>query len=41
LFFTEAGADIVLLHGFIKKSSGTPKNYLELAQTRLVEVKNE
>jgi len=41
LFFTVAGADIVLLHGFIKKSSGTPKNDLELARTRLAEVKNE
>ena len=37
-FFTVAGADIVLLHGFIKKSPSTPKHESETARKRMKEV---
>lgn len=34
-FFAVEGSDMVLLHGFIKKSQSTPKSDLELARRRL------
>ncbi|OED44675.1 hypothetical protein ACH42_06970 [Endozoicomonas sp. (ex Bugula neritina AB1)] len=34
VIFTVADADMVLLHGFIKKSGKTPANDLKLAKTR-------
>lgn len=39
VMFTIVGAEMVLLHGFIKKSDKTPKDDLELAQKRKDEVK--
>ena len=39
VLFTVVGAEMVLLHGFIKKSNSTPKEDLELARTRMKEVK--
>jgi phage-related protein len=30
---------IVMLHSFVKKSQDTPRNELEVARTRLLEVK--
>ena len=39
VLFTVVKADMVLLHGFVKKSAITPKEDLELARTRMKEVK--
>ncbi|WP_257275094.1 MULTISPECIES: type II toxin-antitoxin system RelE/ParE family toxin [unclassified Endozoicomonas] len=41
VLFTVAGADMVLLHGFIKKSDKTPANDLKLAKTRRDDVLRE
>ena len=35
VLFTVVGADMVLLHGFVKKTQATPKADLALAQTRM------
>lgn len=35
VFFTVQNQRMILLHGFLKKSSKTPKKELEIAQTRL------
>ncbi|MDR3298951.1 MAG: type II toxin-antitoxin system RelE/ParE family toxin [Candidatus Accumulibacter sp.] len=35
VLFTLHGSDMVLLHGFIKKSNDTPKEDMELARKRL------
>lgn len=35
------GKRIVMLHSFVKKSQRTPKQELEVAQSRLKEIKNE
>lgn len=40
VFFTVVGDDMVLLHGFIKKSQKTPKSDLEVAIRRRNEVAN-
>jgi phage-related protein len=40
IVFTVLDKDIVLLHGFLKKSSDTPKDDLDLARERLRQVKN-
>lgn len=40
-FFTVVGEEIVLLHGFVKKSQATPLPELELAKRRLKEVQDE
>jgi phage-related protein len=34
IFFTISGGEMVLLHGFIKKSQATPKSDLSLARLR-------
>lgn len=34
VFFTVSGQDMVLLHGFVKKSQKTPQGDLELARNR-------
>lgn len=34
IFFTISGGEMVLLHGFIKKSQATPKSDLSLARSR-------
>ncbi len=34
IFFTVSGQEMVLLHGFVKKSEKTPQNDLELARGR-------
>lgn len=34
IFFTVDGAEMILLHGFIKKSQKTPASDLQLARTR-------
>ena len=39
VLFTVAGADMGLLHGFVKKTQATPKADLALAQTRMKEVR--
>lgn len=39
LLFTIAGTDMVLLHGFVKKTRATPKADLGLATTRLKQVR--
>lgn len=39
VLFTVVGADMVLLHGFIKKSQTTPKTDLALAILRMKEVR--
>lgn len=39
IFFTVDGCDMVLLHGFEKKSQKTPKDDLELAQNRMRQYK--
>ena len=39
VLFTVVKADMVLLHGFVKKSASTPKDDLELARTRMKEAK--
>jgi phage-related protein len=38
VFFTVAGGELVLLHGFLKASRKTPKRELATAQKRLREV---
>ena len=35
VLFTVKGSQIVLLHGFIKKTQSTPKTDIDLAQTRI------
>jgi len=40
ILFTTAGGDMVLLHGFIKKSQSTPTADIELARTRLRDMRN-
>jgi phage-related protein len=40
-YCTLIGKRIVMLHSFVKKSQRTPKHELELAQSRLKEIKNE
>jgi phage-related protein len=40
-FCTLIGKRIVMLHSFIKKSDRTPKRELDVAQTRLKEIKHE
>lgn len=35
VIFTISGGDMVLLHGFIKKTQSTPKSELDLAGIRL------
>jgi phage-related protein len=39
MYCTVVGRRIVILHGFIKKSTQTPLNELEIAQKRMKEVK--
>lgn len=39
VLFTIVGKEIVLLHGFIKKSQATPKDDLDVAKKRLQQVK--
>lgn len=39
VFFTVVGSDMVLLHGFVKKSKKTPKEDLQIARARLKELK--
>ena len=38
VLFTVSGSDLVLLHGFIKKTQAIPKADLALAETRMKEV---
>lgn len=40
-FCTVVGRRIVMLHAFVKKSGKTPRRDLEIAQTRLKEIKHE
>ena len=40
-FCTLIGKRIVMLHSFIKKTDRTPKRELDIAQTRLKEIKHE
>jgi len=40
-YCTLIGKRIVMLHSFVKKSQRTPKQELEIAQSRLKEIKNE
>ena len=40
-FCTLVGRRIVMLHGFIKKSERTPRRELEIAESRMKEVKRE
>jgi phage-related protein len=39
ILFTVVGGDMVLPHGFVKKSQATPKEDLDLAKERLKQVK--
>lgn len=39
ILFTVAGSEMVLLHGFVKKNQSTPKAEMEVARTRMKEVK--
>ena len=39
VLFTIVGAEMVLLHGFVKKTQATPKADLDLAVARMKEVK--
>jgi len=39
VLFTVVGAEMVLLHGFVKKSQATPKTDLALAISRMKEVR--
>jgi phage-related protein len=39
ILFTVIGSDMVLLHGFIKKSQATPQEDLDLAKDRMKQVK--
>jgi phage-related protein len=41
VFFTVDKVEMVLLHGFIKKSQKTPKDDLEIARKRLTEVRRK
>lgn len=41
VFFTVLGNEMVLLHGFIKKSQKTPTPDINLARKRMKEVHNE
>ncbi|WP_422133921.1 type II toxin-antitoxin system RelE/ParE family toxin [Endozoicomonas sp. ALD040] len=41
VLYTVAGANMLLLHGFIKKSDKTPANDLKLAKTRRDDVLRE
>lgn len=40
-YCTLIGKRIVMLHSFVKKSQRTPKQELEVAQSRLKEIKHE
>lgn len=40
ILFTVVGSEMVLLHGFVKKSRATPKEDLEVARKRMKEVRN-
>jgi phage-related protein len=40
-YCTLIGKRIVMLHSFVKKSQRTPKHELEVAQSRLKEIRNE
>lgn len=40
-YFTASGRRIILLHGFMKKTEKTPKQEIEIAQSRMREVMNE
>ena len=40
-YCTLIGKRIVMLHSFVKKTDRTPKRELELAQSRLKEIKHE
>jgi phage-related protein len=40
-YCTLIGKRIVMLHSFVKKSQRTPKQELDLAQSRMKEIKNE
>lgn len=40
VFFTVVGSEMVLLHGFVKKSRSTPLGELETAKKRMKEIKN-
>jgi len=40
-YCTLVGRRIVMLHTFVKKSQRTPKQEMEVAQSRLKEIKNE
>lgn len=39
VLFTVVGTDMVLLHGFVKKSQATPKAHLDLALFRMKETR--
>jgi len=39
-FFTMHGNEMVLLHGFVKKSAKTPEDELAIARRRMKEVRN-
>jgi len=41
VFFTVQGQFIILLHGFVKKSTKTPLDDLSLARKRLTQVRGE
>jgi phage-related protein len=41
IIFTVEGGVMVLLHGFIKKSQEIPKDDIELARSRLKQLRNE
>jgi phage-related protein len=40
VFFTVTGAELVLLHGFVKKTSATPGPELDLAKRRMKEIQD-
>ena len=40
-YCTLVGKRIVILHGFIKKTQETPKKELDIAISRMKEIKNE
>jgi phage-related protein len=40
-YCTKIGKQIVMLHGFVKKTQKTPMKELRKAERRLIEVKNE
>ena len=39
IMFTVVGSEIVLLHGFVKKSQATPQEDMDLAKDRLKQVR--